>query len=159
MRRFALGFCIFSIIFLNSGGAFAQKIIDKNQINERIKALRCRLKEYQASFKKVAEKPEEIFEKISEDLENREDVAVTVLYRDPESPAEEYDLNNDANVRGNFHKETDQASLGATEENMRLEELEKRKQLYDSLREKVFQATKRTRNNAQDINNALAQLH
>ena len=108
MRRLALGLGIAFFCFFCSGVSFASSIENDN-LNSRIKALQERLKEFQnREYKDHEEKiiaeeeaidlildqdesllplpevtiDEEIAEQIVEDLENRSDVAMTVLFHD-----------------------------------------------------------------------------
>lgn len=158
MRRSILGFCLFSFVLASSSGVFAQKTIDKSQINDRIKQLRNRLKEYQSTIKKAPETVEIKLEKISEELESREDVAVTVLFHDPEASSLQEDLkeNSFENTEEAIEDEVqvDVANVQA----QRLEEMKRRQQLFDSLRAKVQQATRRSRENAREIHSLVAQI-
>lgn len=153
MRQFVLGFSIFSMLFLFAGEASAQKIIDKNQINERIRALRSRLKEYQTIVQKAPETVELKLEQISEELENRDDVAVTVLFHDPENNAK--NSNSNPNL---IEKSDHELEIHSHDQSERLEELQRRKDLFNRLREKVQQATRSSRRSAKRINHLIASV-
>lgn len=163
MRRSYLGFCLLSFVVLGSSGAFAQKIIDKDQINDRIKELRARLKSYQNSIRNERETIELKFEKISEELESREDVAVTVLFHDSDSAVgpqnfDEADVSEMVNESSHALKdEIEYLSIDEMQAK-RLEESKKRQQLFDSLRAKVQKATRRSRKRAVEINSMVAQI-
>lgn len=162
MRRSILGLSLFSLVFLGSQGVFAQKVIDKDQINERIKELRNRLKQYQTSVRVASEKEEIKLERISEELETRQDVAVTVLFHDGEVKEDqesveklssEHLFEDDVNVKPE--------PISVMVENtqfQRLDEMKKRQELFDSLRAKVQQATRRSHESARMINGLVAQI-
>lgn len=157
MRRIALGVCL-SMLLAASGNAYAQKVIDKDQINERINELRNRLKEYQTQLQSKPESAGFKLEKISEELESREDVAVTVLFRDPElsqvSPSQ-----GAADALEEVRLDEAENKNSSPESGLkRLEELQKRKELFARLREKVRTATRGSKSRAENINNLIAQI-
>ncbi len=159
MRRSILGFCLMSLFLACNSGAYAQKIIDKDQINARIKELRNRLKEYHSNIQKAPETAEIKLEKISEELENREDVALTVLFHDPESGLREENAASSVVVEDQSVEIVDEISVTMSNAQAgRLEEMNRRQALFDSLRAKVQQATRRSRANAREINSLVAQI-
>lgn len=159
MRRSILGFCLLSLFLSLNSGAFAQKIIDKDQINARIKELRNRLKEYHSNIQKAPETTELKLEKISEELENREDVAVTVLFHDPEAGSREETAVSAPQIEEQSVEIVDEINVATSNAQAgRLEEMNRRQALFDSLRAKVQQATRRSRANAREINSLVAQI-
>ncbi len=174
MRRSFLFFFLLSFVLMSNPGVFAQKVVDHDQINNRIKELRNRLKEYQtgkASKTQVKpdEKPEEKPEEIIEELENRKDVAVTVLFHDSENAT---DARINETIDLNDHLSEMEAPLSAISElktisdekeilshdKQRLDEMKKRQELFDRLRHKVQQATRRSRRSALEINRLVAHV-
>ncbi len=157
MRRIALGVCL-SMLLAASGNLYAQKVIDKDQINERIKELRNRLKEYQTQLQSKPESVDLRLEKISEELESRDNVAVTVLFRDPEL-SQVRPSHGAADALEEVRLDEEQKK-SATPANglQRLEELQKRKELFARLREKVKTATRGTKTRAESINSLIAQI-
>jgi hypothetical protein len=157
MRRLALGICL-SLLLNCTGPVLAQKSIDKNQINKRISDLRERLKEYQQSMqtrKPVVEEAQ--LEKISDEFEARDDVAVTVLYRDPvlsqTSPSgTDMEILEEAHLEEIKNKDDYESDTNFE----RLEELQRREQLYEKLRAKVRNATRSSQAQAKDINRLVA---
>ncbi|MFZ5950492.1 MAG: hypothetical protein ACOYXC_07290 [Candidatus Rifleibacteriota bacterium] len=169
MRRSFLGFFLLSFVLMSNPGIFAQKVIDRDQINNRIKELRNRLKEYQTGkISNAQAKPEEKPEEISEELENRKDVAVTVLFHDSENAGdapinETIDLNDHlSNMEASLSEISELKTISEekvlTPEKQRLNEMKKRQELFESLRNKVQQATRRSRRSALEINRLVAQV-
>ncbi|MEW6712189.1 MAG: hypothetical protein AB1403_20380 [Candidatus Riflebacteria bacterium] len=170
MRRSFLGLFLLSFVLMSNPGVFAQKVIDRDQINNRIKELRNRLKDYQTGkTTNTQAKPEEKPEEISEELEKRKDVAVTVLFHDSENAgddkiSETIDLNDhlsemEAPLSAISELETISDEKEAlTPEKLRLDEMKKRQELFESLRNKVQQATRRSRRSALEINRLVAQV-
>jgi uncharacterized phage infection (PIP) family protein YhgE len=144
--------------FLNVQVVSAQKIIDRNQINDRIRDLRDRLKQYHSSIRKGPETVELKLEKISEELENREDVAVTVLFHDPEVSGSRDSVVEKAIEENSPEVAPDETADESADYSKRLEELLKRRELYGKLRAKVELATRSSQKNARNINNLLAQI-
>ncbi|MGM0600576.1 MAG: hypothetical protein ACQETH_12265 [Candidatus Rifleibacteriota bacterium] len=177
MRRLVFGFGIFLLLLSPANDCQAQKMIDKAQINQRIHNLRNRLKDYHTRFQTPQQKKAEKLKKISEELEKREDVAVTVLFTDPEAGKSnacfEPEVNSDngsaetvAQFAGAGNAETartatksitDNESL-TEEQKSRLLEIEKRKKLFARLREKVQQATRGSKKSAKDIRSLVASI-
>jgi YesN/AraC family two-component response regulator len=141
-----------------SGNLYAQKVIDKDQINERIRELRNRLKEYQTQLRSKPESADLQLEKISEELESREDVAVTVLFRDPE--LSQVGPSDNAAAALEEVRLDEEQNKGASPANglKRLEELQKRQELFARLREKVKTATSGSKSRAESINSLIAQI-
>jgi hypothetical protein len=177
MRRLVFGFGICLIMLGPVNDCFAQKMIDKAQINQRINSLRNRLKDYHKRFQTPQQRKAEELEEISEGLERRDDVAVTVLFTDPEAgksnasfepetkPVETEARANKKVAQTNKVENTSD-SLTAIKNNESLTdeqkehllELEKRKRLFASLRKKVQQATRGSKKSAKDISLLVASI-
>lgn len=170
MRRLALGLGM-AFLCLCCSNAYAE-ISSSDSMNLRIKSLQERLKQFQnrtyadeedklvdeeeavdlildradESILPVAEIPmnSELAEKIVEDLENRSDVAMTVL----------------------FHESDDEGFYGANKDFAMIEppkviiedSPEDRQIFYANLRQRVLQATRSSKLGSEEINSQLASL-
>lgn len=170
MRRLALGLGM-AFLCLCCSNAYAE-ISSSDSMNLRIKSLQERLKQFQnrtyadeedklvdeeeavdlildradESILPVAEIPmnSELAEKIVEDLENRSDVAMTVL----------------------FHESDNEGFYGANKDFAMIEppkviiedSPEDRQIFYANLRQRVLQATRSSKLGSEEINNQLASL-
>ncbi|MBQ3644853.1 MAG: hypothetical protein II961_09675 [Candidatus Riflebacteria bacterium] len=191
MRRLALGLGIAFFCFFCSGVSFASSIENDN-LNSRIKALQERLKEFQnREYKDHEEKiiaeeeaidlildqdesllplpevtiDEEIAEQIVEDLENRSDVAMTVLFHDS-SEDERFESNKsffasiDApKVFEKFDAEKAVYSMIEPPKVIIEDSPEDKQQFYESLRIKVLQATRSSKLDQEEREQILASLN
>lgn len=158
MRRLIWGGCLLSLFLACYSVVYAQKIIDKDQINSRIKELQNRIKTYYSNIRKPSETVELKLEKISEELENRKDVVVTVLFHDTEMDLCEEAPILTSQIEKQFAETVNENNVAVSNTQKRLEEINQRKAFYDSLRTKIKQATRRVHTNACEINRLIAQI-
>ncbi len=173
MRKIAIGLGIAFLLSLSNSASLASSIENQN-LNARIKSLQERLKEFQqreykdheekmvaeeeaidlileeeANLLQAQEKVEttinqELAEKFIDEFENRSDVALTVLFHD-----------NDLGERYSANKSFD---IIEPPKIIIEDEQDEKQQFYDSLRKKVFQATRNYRMNNQERRHILASL-
>ena len=182
MRRFVSGILVAGVFFFcGSSQVMAQRTPALKEVNERIQALRQRLQNYQSQrgatkqqqaacepADLILEPPEPKVEKIVEELENRKDVAVTVLFHDPDCqfisedfadaaavenlPAEpENDKIILANAQPAGQNVSDTASAATPADN--------RLARYEELRKRVYLATRNARTQAHDISRQIASIN
>ncbi|MBU1108837.1 MAG: hypothetical protein KKB51_19325 [Candidatus Riflebacteria bacterium] len=168
MRGFSIGFVLAGLILTSTTNVDAQRAFTGREMNERINALRNKLQNYQVEH--VRKEPEKValvkenetveikFEKLVEEFESRTDVAVTVLFHDPD-----FGQSSAKNESPNDSRQVKEPALIAqapiknatqpldVERTLRLEK-------YEELRRKVQLATRRTHANAQQINSMIAQV-
>ncbi len=202
MRKCALSLCLALFCICINSVSFASSTENEN-LNARIRLLQERLKEFQnRQYKDAEEKmiveeeaidlildqdesllpiPEmpvtdEMAEKIVEDLENRSDVAMTVLFHDSE-----FDQNYPASksffamidppkviIEGYVEPNLDIRSASRIEENIvenndneenhASSVIENKQQFYESLRQKVLQATRSNKLDEEERQQLLASL-
>lgn len=161
MRKAILVCGMIASLCFPTGKALAQKNeLDRKDVNNRIEALRSRLDEFRQNKIQrvrepepvVVEKIEESFEQISVELENRNDVAVVVLFKDADYVVapEEPELEKPAS-------RADTIPLSIYESNRQQEDLA-RKNRYDELRRRVFLATRRTQDSATGLQQLVANI-
>lgn len=169
MRKVILVCGMIASLCFPAGKALAQRNeLDRKGMNKRIEELRSRLDEFRQNkteqtqeSEPVVERIEESFEKISVDLENRNDVAVVVLFKDAEyavileEPKEAKKPKVKKPVSRNNQKNT--VPLSVYDSNRQQEDLA-RKDRYDELRRRVFLATRRTQKSAAGLQQLVANV-
>lgn len=189
MRKLFVGLGMAGLILAGSSEAMAQKTPTSKELNERIKALRSRLQDFQMksvrntdgqrqvsreSVELILDQPDVKVEKIVEELENRKDVAVTVLFHDadsaqiPDTMADMPAIGDEvapepavvvASAKTGQEKTVEKqqlpdpaliASAAAPEDN--------RVRRYEDLRRRVYEATSRARSQAGEIKRQVASL-
>lgn len=203
MRKLFVGLGMAGLLFVGSSEAIAQKTSTSKELNERIKALRSRLQDFQTKNVRqtsarpdsgdetaglIIAEPEMKGEKIVEELESRSDVAVTVLFHDPDSVSTsipDSPVNVPAPAVNRIEKlvlakappsaikkfqvvaslktqvsEPEKKPVTATEKASVAEKtsLDSRTQRYENLRQRVYLATRNARVQAGEINRQVASL-
>ncbi|HNX76466.1 MAG TPA: hypothetical protein PLM07_05225 [Candidatus Rifleibacterium sp.] len=182
MRRFVSGILVAGVFFFcGSSQAMAQRTPGLKEVNERIQALRQRLQNYQSqrgtikqdqatceSADLIVETPEPKVEKIVEELENRKDVAVTVLFHDPDCQFSSEDFADAAAIE-DLSAEPDnnkiilanapQAVQQVSETTSAAAPGNNRLARYEELRKRVYLATRNARTQAHDINRQIARIN
>ncbi len=181
MHNYITGMLITGLMVFSASSVDAQRVTNK-EMHDRINALRSRLQNYQ--LERVREEPRKAvladeketvevrFEELVENFESRKDVAVTVLFHDEDfAKSTETDNSKVADIENKqmlaaFPEDTKTASLSDQQEQadnidaMQQLELERvqRHEKYEALRRRVQMATRRTRNQAMEINDMVAQV-
>lgn len=173
MRKLAIGLGIAFFCFCCNTNAFASSTENEN-LNARIRALQERLKEFQQrEYKdheeKVIAEEEAIDLILEEDPSLLSDSNKIEIPRDPalvEKFLEDFENSSDVNVTVLFHDSDLGENYGAIKSFAMIEppkiiiedSQEEKQQFYDSLRRKVFQATRNARINNQERHQILASL-
>jgi hypothetical protein len=160
MRKFLVAVGLVALLVGSVPEANAQRAFSNKELNERIKALRTRLADYQQkSVRKVIDRTplanESIAittEKAFVELDSRKDAAVTVLFHDNEFQGNSAALPATRQSVLPIAAGTDGKLLAEGEEK-RL-----RNEKFAALRQKVQMATRRTHNEAVVINSQMAKL-
>lgn len=166
MRKLLVGLGIAGLLLVGNSEVNAQKTSSSKELNERIKALRSRLQDYQTKTVRqsparllsgdetadlIVSQPELKGEKIVEELESRKDVAVTVLFHDSDSgslPEPKVAASISAPV----------AASVAVNEKASADNHDLRSKRYEDLRQRVYLATRNARAQAGEINRQVASL-
>ena len=169
MRSLGIGFVLAGLILASASDADAQRAFSSRELNERINALRSRLQNYH--LERVCAEPEnpvlvnenetvEIkFEKLVEEFEARDDVAVTVLFHDPDFAGNTAKSNPPAVAKPKKQPVVTAQAPTNPDAAQQLElERSQRQEKYNELRRRVQMATRRTREGAQQINSMVAQI-
>ncbi len=192
MRRFVGGILAAGVFFFcGSSQVMAQRVPAGKELNQRIQALRERLQNYQNQRNPlkqqnqvnpgeslIIEPDETKGEVIVEELENRKDVAVTVLFHDSGNSTADLDFEN-AQALDADQNETDsgkdasmkivsvKAAKNDPGSEMRASvkksddkpTKDSRLARYEELRQRVYLATRSARAQAVDINRQIARIN
>jgi len=192
MRRFVSGILVAGVfLFCGSSQVMAQRVPAGKELNQRIQALRERLQNYQNQRNPVkaqnqAEPGEGLIlepdepkgEIIVEELENRKDVAVTVLFHDAGNLPADVDFEN-VEAQDADQNEIDSkngtgvkiVSVRAAKSDAGVEKRDSVKKSdvrqtkdtrlarYEELRQRVYLATRNARAQAVDINRQIARIN
>ncbi len=161
MRRFFVCLGLAGLLLGSATDANAQKAFSSKEVNERINVLRTRLQAYQLkSVRKVIDKTpldnetvEIKSEKAFVELDSRPDAALTVLFHDSELPGNSATLPGSPTVVAAANTPVVDKQPETLNEEQRL-----RNERFNALRQKVQMATRRTHNEAKNINSQMARI-